>query len=1282
MTCEDKRLTIWGNSYDEKLQSTQSSDGSRKSNMDLTTNATVSVSSTRVSNFDVSEHDKENINFTGNPAMDVSDTTATSQKHNEEQAFESLVDMTLVVTKQDEERLKQVVDCSEPIDMSLDELPSLKSPVQSVQREEKMVLSPRKQIFNHPDENLTIIIKDKVLMKPSEICDEKVSIADMSLSSSLSLQETEQFKIKTRLRYPVDLTFYQLERISDQSLKEPSFTLLQNIEMSFDSSPFNIEGAFFNDKTENPFAKTTSQHSKIEDSEQLGKQNEVFDDKDMSLSELFFDSTNKNVPTTKNFTYDMEETLKNNQKDLFKMPQQVSKKMDENLTESDILKKSIARQTTFEEEFMDQSIKTQTMSDNKNNRKTILQDCSMEESLMAFQEFLTPTKLEILKHKTAIDFEESIENEVLDLVDNDPPEPQEILKKTLKQNSESENLMVDSPICSPDHKKLKQSESARKSIYDNDLMSLTQYMRNFGNQYDFNATNSNELVDTTQQLDLEVRKLQANSTSYSFRDIFQNTKSNVAVPNISKLLTPTRQSSAKKIIVKSCLDETEKNFSENLLHDSIKQSAQKAKSFRVEPNFNLKSIRRTLYSDKDMSIVADESNGMKIQQPMKESRDTVYLENDSMNYNTTIFESENAPSENIQKNVYRMSDMNLTKLENSIKNQNNIFSKLHEQVSTQRPRSTIYENDMNISGAIPDSKKLVPSKLSRNIKCNSQNYEEKYHALESQCKRKTVYGSSEDMNLTTIVENQLKSKRAMETESEINFSRSEIQETDSQTYDSSNFGVIKSAGSSGIMNVNQSCNSRKTTFEEKDSMNITTRSGNEDAVNDSKISSKKRKTMCETVELDLTQSMASTVMPVNNFEKYNQSSCFGNEITFNGPSEVQKSAFELVVPSPSIEASKKSESIPPKSRKNFVDTIITLIKKESPLQYEDLKKSTHVSEVLDENSSNCVSVIKPVPKQEATPENTCNFDIGRLGRKARDSMLSRNRYDNEEENNCQMEADLSDEIDTCREGSSKIPIAIKIAKFRSSNMYNDEDIKFTASLRKENEGEDKRKTFVIENSSIQLPNASSSSGSTKNNKSTNSTSSETDIIQIFDSDTSLVKADSFIDNESNPCLSSNSNIVDAEPEANYANQSKHFKDYINLTVTNLLSPANSSYLDQTRHQFPAQSAPALFSPESEVDWNREFDQICQGLDKTPSSDNDKILADFEEYLNTMQVKPNKKESMFKNVADLEEYFAMKTNEIEQKVLDEEKAERRKKQDQKQYPEIPSATFLINNWLST
>jgi hypothetical protein len=56
------------------------------------------------------------------------------------------------------------------------------------------------------------------------------------------------------------------------------------------------------------------------------------------------------------------------------------------------------------------------------------------------------------------------------------------------------------------------------------LMSLTQFMGAAGGQCDFNTTNLNEMVDTTEQLDMEIKKLQANPqlSGYSFREDFHN----------------------------------------------------------------------------------------------------------------------------------------------------------------------------------------------------------------------------------------------------------------------------------------------------------------------------------------------------------------------------------------------------------------------------------------------------------------------------------------------------------------------------------------------------------------------------------------------------------------------------------------------------------------------------------------------------------------------------------------------------------------------------------------
>ncbi|CAO1416249.1 unnamed protein product [Diamesa hyperborea] len=216
--------TIWGNSYEESLGKLSSSDRS-SGNSDTSDRKFNSMS---MSNFTASsilhESEKENAQI------------HTEKKTHSATTFReslvpldncSMVDMSLEINLAEKKRAKTYEPANSTLmDMSLTEEPNQVPTVTKKQdnREEvKMVLSPRKITFFHESSNLSISIREKVLVKASEsIASQNILIncAGDRDDITLSLTESEKNLISRKSicqQTNMDLTLENFEsRSSDR----------------------------------------------------------------------------------------------------------------------------------------------------------------------------------------------------------------------------------------------------------------------------------------------------------------------------------------------------------------------------------------------------------------------------------------------------------------------------------------------------------------------------------------------------------------------------------------------------------------------------------------------------------------------------------------------------------------------------------------------------------------------------------------------------------------------------------------------------------------------------------------------------------------------------------------------------------------------------------------------------------------------------------------------------------------------------------------------------------
>jgi hypothetical protein len=398
-----------------------------------------------------------------------------------------------------------------------------------------------------------------------------------------------------------------------------------------------------------------------------------------------------------------------------------------------------------------------------------------------------------------------------------------------------------------------------------------------------------------------------------------------------------------------------------------------------------------------------------------------------------------------------------------------------------------------------------------------------------------------------------------------------------------------------------------------------------------------------------------------------------------------------------------------------------------------------------EQSSIQVSVIQEVPKiQEPEPEDTCFFDVGKLGQKTRNSMLLKRqkKVDDENDNGLmvfnveiipdrtvdfgqEMEAEESIENQTMphesfgesmeetnqqnpttvqenpkisivdfeqgecskyqalpppdpprnfrysgieMEGFAKLQESLKVGQdleesstsrrcFRPSNMYDENDVKFSQSFhRTANENmEDKQNTFVV---CHQEPEPGHQKPSRPN---------DSEVIFVSDSDTTI-KPDSLLENESSPCVQ--------EEEGGQVEQSEYYKNFINLTVTNLLSPATT--IESPRSEASSLiSSPATPSGPTLLE---RFQEFCGGVEQQRDQRHQRLLQDIGDFVNQIQV-PAARDRPTITPQSIRDYFKKRNAQVLQNVermLTEQAREEENRE--KQYPEIPSQSFLIQNWL--
>lgn len=194
----------WGNSYQLDLQATQSSDGSDKTRSSVNSMPTMST---------INDHDKENmqISFMGN--------TSNIQA----------AEMSMFVRYEEKSRLNDYSrsSFSETGGVGILEVNmSIEGPV--APSSSKSVLSPRKTIYFHEDDNLCVSIQDKVLVTPNKTVDSNI---EEQMSLTLMDDELKSYDAGYSKKMS-DLEIFDMsiaEKLAEKKIKKPSaFQSLMN----------------------------------------------------------------------------------------------------------------------------------------------------------------------------------------------------------------------------------------------------------------------------------------------------------------------------------------------------------------------------------------------------------------------------------------------------------------------------------------------------------------------------------------------------------------------------------------------------------------------------------------------------------------------------------------------------------------------------------------------------------------------------------------------------------------------------------------------------------------------------------------------------------------------------------------------------------------------------------------------------------------------------------------------------------------------------------------------